>query len=129
MLNKKRNSEINKLLQETRDQLKNLYKTKISTKEKRSEKRRLFSLIQNNYSELKKSWGDYNAYDKWMSQELNNAHLLLIATYHDLVPTFKALLQKENNNLSKFYIAVEKLGKENKEERKSKLKQIAKIQL
>ena len=129
LLDKKRNSEINTLLQKTRDQLKDLYKTNLSTKEKRSEKRRLFSLIQNNYRELKRSWGDYKAYDKWMSQKLNNSHLLLIATYHDLVPTFKALLYKENNNLSKFYIAVEKLGEESKEERKSKLKQIAKIQL
>lgn len=127
LLDKKRNSEINKLLQETRDQLKDLYKTNISRKEKRSEKRRLFSLMQNNYSELKKSWGDYNAYDKWMNQELNNAHLLLIATYHDLVPTFKTMLKKENFNLKIFYNVVEKYGALNKEERKKKLIQIARF--
>ena len=83
--------------------------------------------MQNNYSELKKSWGDYNAYDKWMNQELNNAHLLLIATYHDLVPTFKTMLKKENFNLKQFYNMVEKYGELNKEERKKKLIQIARF--
>jgi len=60
-----------------------------------------------------------------MNQGLNNSHLLLIATYHDLVPIFKALLKKENNNLKKFYIAVEAFGKVDKEKRKSEIKQLA----
>jgi len=59
---------------------------------------------------MKISWDSYNAYDKWMAQKLNNSHLLLIATYHDLVPTFEAMLKKENDDLKKFYGAGEQFG-------------------
>lgn len=129
LINKERDSDINHLLQETRDKLKKVYKRKITEQEKREQKKLIFLLMQKQYVQLKKSWGGYSAYDNWMGQELNNAHLLLIATYHELVPRFKAMLKKENNDLSKFYVAVEKLGNENREERKSKLQQkIAKIQ-
>ena len=81
-------------------------------------------MIQKKYTELKNAWGGYNAYDHWMKQELNNAHLLLISTYHELVPTFKAILKKENYNLKNFYSAVEKYGALDKEERKYQLKQL-----
>ena len=125
-VNKKRDAQLNALLRETREKLKQLYKTKINEKEKRQEKKLIFSLMQKKYQLLKKSWGDYTVYDKWMSQELNNAHLLLIATYHNLVPAFKAMLKKENNNLKKFYNAVEQLGQLDKEKRNKQLKQLVK---
>ena len=125
-VNKKRDAQLNALLRETREKLKQLYKTKINEKEKRQEKKLIFSLMQKKNQLLKKSWGDYTVYDKWMSQELNNAHLLLIATYHNLVPAFKAMLKKENNNLKKFYNAVEQLGQLDKEKRNKQLKQLVK---
>lgn len=119
--NKKRDSQLNQLLQETRDNLKKLYKTKISDKEKRLAKKEEFALMQKKYQKLKKSWGGYNVYDKWMNEGLNNSHLLLIATYHDLVPTFNAMLKNESYDLKKFYIAVEQYGKLDKEKRTQKL--------
>ncbi len=125
LLDKKRDVELNQLLQTTRDKLKVLYDTNISTDKKRASKKRLFSLMQKKYQQLKKTWGGYNAYDKWMSQELNNSHLLLISTYHELVPAFKAMLEKENNNLKNFYLAVEKLGEFDKKDRKNKLIKLA----
>ena len=127
--NKKRDTEINDLLQATRKELKELYKTKENDKEKRENKKLVFLKMQNNYQQLKESWNGYAGYDPWMKQGLNNAHLLLISTYHELVPTFQAVLKKENNNLRSFYSAVEKLGEKNKEERKNQLKQIAKFNL
>jgi predicted aminopeptidase len=127
LTDKKRDSQLNELLQETREKLKQLYKTKVNDDEKRRAKQLVFALMQKKYHQLKKSWGGYDAYDKWMNQGLNNSHLLLIATYHDLVPIFKALLKKENNNLKKFYVAVEIFGKVDKEKRKSKIKQIKQL--
>lgn len=127
IINKKRDTEINQLLQETRNKLKELYKAKISDKEKRQDKKEIFSVMQKEYAQLKKSWGGYDAYDQWMQQELNNAHLLLISTYHDLVPTFKNILKKEKYNLRNFYSAVEKYGSLNKKDRKIKLIQTATI--
>jgi predicted aminopeptidase len=124
LLNKKRDSQLNQLLQETREKLKALYKTNISDKEKRQAKKSVFLSMQKKYQQLKKTWGGYNTYDKWMAKELNNAHLLLIATYHDLVPTFKAMLKKQNYNLKKFYVAVEQFGKLDKEKRTQQLSKI-----
>ena len=85
--------------------------------------------MKTKYTQLKKQWGGYSAFDKWMNQEFNNSHLLLIATYHDLVPMFKTILKKENYDLKKFYVAVEKLGRKSKEDRRNKLKQIAKLKM
>ncbi|MCK4865436.1 MAG: aminopeptidase [Gammaproteobacteria bacterium] len=129
LLNKKRDTQLNQLLQDTRDRLKKLYQSVARDEIKRQTKKQIFILMKKKYIQLKKSWGGYKAFDKWMSQDFNNSHLLLIATYHDLVPMFKAMLRKENYNLKKFYVAVEKLGAKNKEERKSELKQIAKVKL
>ena len=126
LVDKKRDSEINQLLQETREKLKKLYKTKVSKEEKRQQKKAVFSLMQKQYGALKKSWGGYSAYDAWMKQELNNSHLLLIATYHDLVPTFKSMLENENNNLKRFYASVKKYGELDKKDRNVQLKQLAK---
>ena len=117
LLNKKRDSQLNQLLKKTRENLKALYKTKISDEEKRQSKKTIFLLMQKKYQQLKKSWDGYNAYDKWMAQKLNNSHLLLIATYHDLVPTFEAMLKNENDDLKKFYDAVEQFGKLGREKR------------
>lgn len=127
--NKKRDTEINDLLQATREELKELYKIKENDKEKRENKKHIFLKMKKKYQQLKNSWNGYSAYDLWMKQGLNNAHLLLISTYHELVPTFQTVLKKENNNLKKFYRAVEKLGENNKKERKNQLKQLAKFNL
>jgi len=127
LLDKKRNSQINHLLQMTRDKLKARYKDNISAEQKREAKRQIFAFMQKEYQELKKTWGGDAAFDKWMQQDLNNAHLLLIATYHDLVPVFQAILKNENNDLKKFYLAVEQYGKLDKKARSRQLKQIYKI--
>ena len=82
--------------------------------------------MQKKYSQLKKSWDGYAGYDFWMSQKLNNAHLLLIATYHDLVPIFKAMLKEENYDLKNFYRKVEKYGAFDKEKRNKELQQLVK---
>ena len=124
IINKKRDFQLNQLLKTTREKLKQLYKLKISNQQKRVNKINIFVEMQEQYSKLKKSWGGVNIYDKWMSQNLNNSHLLLIATYHDLVPSFTALLKNENYNLKKFYSLVEKLGALEKKVRNKELMKI-----
>ena len=121
LVDKKRESEFNQLLQSTREKLRELYKSQKDSAEKRKQKNIIFSLQQKNYKALKESWGGYKGYDQWMNQKLNNAHLLLISTYHDLVPTFNAMLKEENYNLKNFYLAVEKYGALDKDKRAKKL--------
>lgn len=117
LLDKKRDSELNQLLQGTRDRLNNVYKADLSAKDKKEAKGKIFHLLQVQYKELKKSWSGYNVYDKWMGQDLNNAHLLLISTYHELVPVFTSLLQSENYDLKRFYHRVKQYGAKGKIER------------
>lgn len=124
LANEKRDSELNLLLQKTREELKKLYKTDVSNQEKRLVKKQIFTQLQKKYQQLKKSWAGYNVYDKWMTQKLNNSHLLLIATYHELVPVFKELLRKEKYNFKKFYTAVKQVGQLDIEKRNNQLKQI-----
>ncbi|MDH5600098.1 MAG: aminopeptidase [Gammaproteobacteria bacterium] len=124
---KKRDMELNLLLKQTRQRLKAVYQRKLDDEEKRAAKKIVFKQMQEKYQHLKKSWGGYNAYDKWMKQELNNAHLLLIATYHDLVPMFQTMLSKEKHDLKNFYTAVEQLGSLDKLQRTKKLNSIATI--
>ena len=125
LVNKKRDEELNALLQKTRVQLGALYKKPMRSKEKKDAKANIFTAMKLEYQKLKSSWNGYDAYDEWMSQDLNNAHLLLIATYNELLPSFKAMLKNEQNNLQQFYIAAERLGQMNKKDRKVYLQQWA----
>ena len=127
LINKKRDAELNALLKQTRDELKTVYASKLEANEMRAAKKQVFVNMQQHYQRLKKSWQGYSAYDKWMQQDLNNAHLLLISTYHDKVPMFQAMLKSENYDLKKFYRAVENLGKLEVAERNKKLNSIIKL--
>lgn len=125
---KKRDGQINNLLLETKQALKKLYEASITDEQKRNKKKKLFSLMLQRYKALKKTWqGKHiNTFDQWMQQGLNNSHLLLVATYHDLVPMFNAMLEKVNHDLPRFYIAVKQLGQMEKEQRLSLLQQTKK---
>ncbi|HVL77630.1 MAG TPA: aminopeptidase, partial [Noviherbaspirillum sp.] len=76
------------------------------------------------YQELKQAWGGYSGYDRWFSEPLSNAHLSAIATYHDFVPAFRALLAHEGDP-ARFYAAVKRLATLNKEDRHRQLAALA----
>lgn len=118
---KKRDDQINDLLRKTREKLKQLYSEKISHIEMRKLKRTILKNMLVKYEILKQTWHGYSGYDKWMNQGINNAKLVLVATYHDLVPGFKHVLSRHGNDLRKFYQAIEKISKLNKNERDKKL--------
>jgi predicted aminopeptidase len=52
-----------------------------------------------------------------MYQNMNNAKLISISTYHDLVPAFLELLKACNNDLKVFYKKCQNLSEKSKEER------------
>lgn len=124
---KQRDNQINLLLRETRNNLARLYKSNKNSSYKRELKKKIFSDMITKYEVLKKSWAGYSGFDKWIYQGLNNAHLLLVATYHDLVPAFNFILKQQDYNLKKFYDVVTEIGELEKEQRKVQLKQNEKI--
>jgi predicted aminopeptidase len=81
------------------------------------EKEKIIADMQNEYQKLKASWGGYSGYDNWFASSVNNAQLNTIANYYDYLPSFKRLLEMNDNNLEKFYAEVERLSKMSKDER------------
>ncbi len=112
------------LLLKSRNALQQVYADNISNEEKRKRKAEVFQHLQDDYQVLKASWGGYSGYDRWFSEPLSNAHLSAIATYHDFVPAFRALLAQEKS-FDRFYAAVRELAILNKSDRHQQLASIA----
>jgi predicted aminopeptidase len=108
------------LLMKHRRALEANYRRDASDAEKRREKEAIFRTLKEDYEVLKARWGGYRGYDRWFEQPLSNAHLAAIATYHDFVPGFRALLEKEKR-FDKFYQAVRTLSALGTEERHRQL--------
>jgi predicted aminopeptidase len=112
------------LLLKTRKALEANYARAVSNDEKRKQKMVIFQELQAEYQTLKASWGGYAGYDRWFAEPLSNAHLSAIATYHDFVPAFRALMAKEKS-FTQFYGAVRQLAALDKSQRQQKLAQYA----
>ncbi len=117
----KRESDFLALLLNTRKKLEADYAGSATDDEKRAKKVEIFAELKDAYPGLKASWGGYAGYDAWFARPLNNANLALLATYHDYVPAFRALLQ-QSGSFPKFYDAVRELAKLDIDERHRRLK-------
>ena len=76
------------------------------------------------YKKNKRQWEGYSGYDNWMQRDINNADMALVATYHELVPAFEALLEQQKYNLDLFYAEVSRLGRLPKTRRSSALERL-----
>ncbi len=120
LINKQTKHEFYKLLKTTRVSLQAAFDQAETEQQKAATKRIIYAQLQQDY----KLWRDLNkfyTYDNWMQRDLNNAHLALIATYHDLVPSFLNLLASMNGDLPAFYKKVAELGELDKEKRDEQL--------
>ena len=118
---KQRRDEFVTLIMHTRTQLERLYASDKSLDAKRSLKAQAFADLRQKYMMLKRRWGGYQGYDRWLAQDLNNAHLASVGLYNQYVPAFQALLAEHDDDLQHFYKAVEKLAKLDKDERIARL--------
>jgi len=100
-----------------------LYAGKTSTRHKRAEKARIFAHLKSDYAKLKDSWGGYAGYDRWFAEPLTNAQLSAVATYHDYLPAFRALLKQERTFV-RFYAAVQKIATLDLVQRRQQLDQL-----
>ena len=112
------------LLLKHRKALEANYERDASDAEKREEKAAIFKALKDEYQALKESWGGYGGYDRWFDEPLSNAHLAAVATYHDLLPGFRAL-RAQQKDMKGFYEAVRSLAKLGKEERHRQLASLA----
>ena len=117
-----RRVEFNTLLQQARQKLKRVYSESHDAGTLRQRKQQVFIELQEEYTKLKhQQWNKDKRYDNWMAQPLNNAHLALVATYHDLVPAFQSQLENVQSDLPDFYKQMKELAELPKAERHERL--------
>ncbi len=123
---RKRDVRFKQMLLRTRKKLERLYRQKIDKKHMQKEKTRIFSELKQTFARLKKSQSAFSVYDRWMAQDLNNAHLALVAIYYEDVPALMHLLKAKQGDLPAFYRAAAKLAHEDPQKRRILLRQWAK---
>ena len=106
----------------TRIRLETLYGQAIADSEKRRLKKEIFSELRTQYHQDPDRFGP--GYDHWFDDNLNNARLALIATYHEQGPAFERLLQRHGGDFRVFYAAVEEIGRLPPAERAARLKSL-----
>ena len=106
-----------------RTRLEALYRQNIAVADMRRRKAETIAAMRADYEALKASpaWGGFAGYDRFFTQNPNNAQLASVAVYAELVPGFQALLQGQGGDLSKFYKAVRDLASLPKTERDARL--------
>ena len=105
------------LIMKYRHQFETLYQSEIPDSEKRDQKAKLFYQLKRDHDTLKQQWNGKSRYDGWFNQPLNNAQMVSVLTYQDLVPAFISLLNKKNGDLRQFYNECQTLGTMSKTER------------
>ena len=123
LTSRKREVEFKHLLKSTQLKLEQLFDSSEFKNSKHQEnlKKQIFTQLQVDYQKLKATWHNYSGYDNWMNQKLNNAHLALIATYHDKVPAFQAVLSSVDNNIERFYQRIKSISMMTEEKRNNRL--------
>jgi len=104
-----------------RDRLRALYASDLDDEEKRRRKAATFAELKAEYETLKQSWNGFAGYDRFFADELNNAHIVPVATYAELVPTFRRLLADNGNDFRKFYATVREIGSLSRAKRAARL--------
>ncbi len=108
------------MLKNTRQSLQLAFEQAEDEQQKQSAKQTIYQQLQLDYKQWREQTQFYG-YDQWMQRDLNNAHLALVATYQDLVPSFLNLLATVEGDLPTFYKRVAELGDMDKELRDKQL--------
>jgi len=92
------------LVNKAKFDLQSLYDSDYSSAKKRQEKQAIFAAMREEHQRLiKEKWQGKPWYTRWFSQPINNARLVLISTYRDLVPEFVELFKRCEENFDQFY--------------------------
>ncbi len=129
---RRRRRDLNRFLLEARTELEAIYGSEDSDERKLARKAELFRALPSRYrSELVPAWraagddaGGESNLGGWLSR-LNNADLVSVATYNDLVPAFRALLESSGGSFPAFYAEVERLAGLEPDERRRALDSLA----
>lgn len=122
VLRKQREHQFVELVLAARKRLELLYKSDASDQAKRDGKAAEFVRLRSEYQSLRETeWKDFAGYDRWFSNDLNNARLLPFGLYDEYVPAFAELFRQQNDDWNAFYTAAKNLSKLESRERKARL--------
>ncbi|UCH19983.1 MAG: aminopeptidase, partial [Deltaproteobacteria bacterium] len=121
---RRRHQEFIQLVLTYRQQLESLYRQSLPHHDKRALKKNIFNQLRIEYERMKDHWQGYSGYDYWFEEPLNNAKLIPVSTYHDLVPVFMRILEQNGGDLGYFYGACKKLAKLSRSERHHRMQKI-----
>ena len=111
------------LVLESRERLAALYREDLAPEPMRVEKKRIFAELRARYHEDSDWFGE--GYEQWLAEDLNNAKLALIATYHEQIPAFERLLALHDGDFEAFYEAVAEIGGLPLRERMARMQSLA----
>jgi predicted aminopeptidase len=97
-----RRNQFYEQIEVTRRRLESLYQSPQSIAKKRREKARILADLRHQFLELRRSWGG-RGLDSWLTEDLNNAHLVSITTYQKNVPIFQCLLRECDGDFDQFF--------------------------
>lgn len=83
----------------------------------RRDKQAIIENLRREYQRLRAQWGELNRYDRWFTNQIDNARLASEDTYFRLVPPLRQLLAQSQGHLPGFYDAAGRLAKRPKEAR------------
>lgn len=110
---RQRAAELNAMLGEARETLRELYGGAAPVEEKRRRKREVLDTLGHRILEFEERTGRRTGLHEEAAQGgLTNAHLAAVATYRERVPVFEALLREEGGDLRAFYEAAAELARE-----------------
>jgi len=107
------------LLQRTRQALQRVYASPLPRRDKLAAKQRILDAVAGCYADHRERFGD-GRYDLLMNG-LDNARLVSVATYEDLVPAFADLFEAVDSDWKAFYARVRALAAEDAERRRELL--------
>ena len=110
-LEHRRYNEVTNLLIRTRAELEALYASHLEPASMRDRKRAIFSALRASYAAMRSEWQGQGPFDTWFEAEINNAHLVSIATYERCVPGFARELALVDGDLRRFYARAREIAR------------------
>jgi predicted aminopeptidase len=111
----------------TRQRLAALYKIESGrpAAELRRAKQAEFERLKKRLHALDHRHGGSLRLDRWLAQPLNNARLNTVASYHELLPYFEAMLRRHDGDFEAFFREIEGLRRLEGRARLAKLRELA----
>lgn len=114
--------QVIELIKKSQLQLKHLYSQPVDESAMRQSKKDIIHKLKTDYDDLSSQFTIEDGFRRWFEGPINNARLVSISTYYDLVPAFLQLLKSHDGNFQAFFQHVENIGKLGDTERKDCLR-------